>query len=794
VNRDARALELFEACLVRDASARAAFLDIACAGDVALRTEVDRLLTADSAAEDFLAEPIQPSPRRRDGERVGVWQIEHELGRGGMGTVYLARRADALYDKRVALKALRIDAPDLRARFANERRILAALEHPNIARLLDAGVDAHDMPYVVMDFVEGEPITRWCDAHAPGAKARVALFLKVLDAVQYAHGRLVVHRDLKPANILVDGDGEPKLLDFGIAKLMGEGDFALTETGFAPLTPEYASPEQIRGEPIGTASDIYALGVLLYELLAGTLPHATAGLARGALERVICETEPMQPSIVAARSGRGRLDHDLDHVVLRAMAKSPRDRYASCAQLADDLERYVRGEPVVAANAGFRHRAAKFVRRNRVPVAIGAAIVAALVAGTLVTLRQARIARSERDRAAEISQFLQDMLAAADPNERGRDVSAKALVDDAARTLAERTHGDAGVETALRVTLAGTYKGLGELDAALDQARAAAASAGAAGEVDAGTRAQAFEVLAEVLQARSQEAEAAQWAERAAAFDDPQATAWVGQAENLLGIIARHQGKLEEAGRHYQRALGVYREGEKIPEAHVAVVLSDLGVLRIDQGDPHAAVALQEQAVAIMRRVHPQAHPQTAAMLSALADARALDHDYAGAEAAFKETLAIRTTLLGESHPDTLFSMVAYASLLNIDLHRYAEGEALARHAWDLGRAHLPDPHQQTAYAGITLADALMHLGRPEEAVPVMRETYAMRCKLLPATSPVLLNTESLLGAALAESGNAGEGEPLMRDAVDRLNATVGEKNSFTLRAVERLATSVTKH
>ncbi|HEY6986725.1 MAG TPA: serine/threonine-protein kinase [Rhodanobacteraceae bacterium] len=782
-----RAFDVFERSLGCAANERAGFLDRECADDAELRREVERLLAADEAADAFLERPFGAAANR-SGEQFGPWRIVREIGHGGMGTVYLAERSDALYDKKVALKLLRFDAGDLRARFANERRILATLEHPNIARLLDAGIDAGGVPYVAMEYVEGESITKWCDVHELDVAKRIALFLKVLDAVQSAHGKLVVHRDLKPANILVDASGEPKLLDFGIAKLLDAELRGLTQTGFAPLTPEYASPEQVRGEPIGTASDIYALGVLAYELCAGERPYRIASTAPREIERVVCETDPVQPSTVARTNARAKLDHDLDHVILRAMAKSPADRYASCAQFADDLRRFLAGQPVLARHAGWRYRAGKFVRRHRASVAAATLIAAMLVASTFVALRQAYIARAERDKAERISTFLQDMLAAADPNERGRNVTVAEVLDTAAGTLEQTLHDEPDVVASLRLTLSDTYLGLGLLDSALAQARAAVALVDGQGHVDADTRGRAYEALAEALHARSDDVEARRWAERTAALTDPSAIAWVGQAENMLGIIDRHEGHFDEAARHYRRALDVYRGNRAVPESHVANVLNDLAILKIDQGHPADAIPLQEEALAITRRIHPGSHPQTATMLSSLGDSRAMVKDFTGAETAFQDALSMRSALLGEQHPDTILTLTSYANMLAMDLHRYADAEPFARRAWDAARAKLPDPHQQTAYAGLVLAECLVQQGRAAEAVPILRKALAMRRQMLPAGSPLIASSEGALGAALVRSGNVAEGEPLLRGAVARLTESVGPDHPITKATAARLA------
>jgi serine/threonine-protein kinase len=786
VNDPRRVLQLLERALEAEPATRAALLDSECDGDAQLRSEVERLLKADAVAGAFLDAPLRTGADR-SGERVGPWQLIRELGHGGMGSVYLATRADDLYAKQVALKLLRFDVADLRARFANERRILATLEHPNVARLLDAGTDASGAPYVAMEYVEGEPITRWCDAHALDLRARIALFVKVLDAVQSAHSQLIVHRDLKPANILVDRHGEPKLLDFGIAKLVDRDERGLTLTGMAPLTPEYASPEQVRGAPIGTASDIYALGVLLYELVTRERPYDIASTNPREIERAVCESVPPRPSAVARAHGRARVDRDLDHTILRALAKAPAERYASCTQFADDLRRYLAGQPVLATHARWSYRAWKFIGRHRLPVAVSALFVAMLLAGTLIALQQARIARAERDKAQRVNAFLHDMLAAPDPALSGRHVTVADVLDHATASLDDARNVGPEEVASLRLTLADTYLGLGLLDPALVQARAAVALVEQAGDTDAATRARAYQALSEILHARSEDDEALRWSVRVAAFTDPAAVNSVAEAENMQGIIARTRGDYDAAAAHYERSLDVYRRSGAPPDSQVAVVLNGLGVLRGNQGDFKAAIALHEQALAIERRLHPQAHPQVASVLAALGDVRALDKDFVGSEAAFKEALAMRESLLGMDHADTISTLAGYANMLAVDLHRYAEGEVLARRAWDAARAHLPDPHQQTAYAGVVLSECLVRQGRAGEAVPILRVVLAMRRQMMAANHPLLANTESLLGAALVQSGSIDEGEPLLRGAVARLEAALGADHELTQRARARL-------
>ena len=428
---------LFEQALERPPDERAAFLDQACHGDEALRREVRSLLS--SHDDGFLDEPLSlDAPSGDDGaahtgQRIGAYRLVREIGHGGMGAVYLAERADGQFHQQVAVKFVRhgVDSDTLRRRFRAERQILARLEHPHIARLIDGGVSEDGLPYLAMEYVEGTRIDHYCDAHHLSTNERLRLFLAVCEAVHYAHQNLIVHRDLKPSNILVTEGGTVKLLDFGIAKLLDDNAAAtpldeVPRTGMRVMTPEYASPEQIRGEPVTTAFDVYALGIILYELLAGQRPYRLSGLSPGEMERIVCEKAPARPSTAVTREAqtdatraatpeeisrmrstqpdklRRRLAGDLDTIVMMALHKDPSRRYRSVGQLSEDLRRHLDGLPVTARPDSFAYRISKFIRRHWMGVA--AAVFISLLGGIATTAWQARVAEQQRRKALTIAQ------------------------------------------------------------------------------------------------------------------------------------------------------------------------------------------------------------------------------------------------------------------------------------------------------------------------------------------------------------------------------------------------------
>jgi eukaryotic-like serine/threonine-protein kinase len=585
---------LFAEAAALAAGEREAFLDARCEGDGELRAELESLLGADAQDEDPLREVVEAAavevalereaaaagPPTAD--RVGPYRLIGVLGRGGTSTVHRAVRADDAYSMEVAVKTLHggVLGPDTRERFRRERQILADLEHPNVARLLDGGTRDDGTPYVVMERVDGLPIDEHARRHRLGLRERIALFRKVCAAVQYAHQRLVVHRDLKPSNILVQADGTPKLLDFGIAKLLADEAQAATVTERRWMTPEYASPEQVRGERVSTASDVYSLGAVLYELLTGRRPYELASRSGGEIERVVSTATPAAPSaaVASVRDGAGsepatttirprELRGDLDNIVLMALRKEPERRYRSAGELDDDLERFEQGLPVRSRPDTIRYRTRKFVRRHRLGVATAALLLALLSGFGAVTFVQARhlaaerdVAELERDKARRVAGFLTETLTARDDaGVPAGELTARELIDRGAAHLAD--------------------------DALDDQPAVRAALLQAVGEVylfhERTDRAQ--ELLDEALVLR-----------RAALGEEHLDTA---ESRAALGDLALRDRDMETAFDHYSAALEVRRRLAGEPSSPVADSLAQLATLHHMQGDFEESERLYRQAL-----------------------------------------------------------------------------------------------------------------------------------------------------------------------------------------------------
>jgi len=738
---------IFQGATERTGGSRAAYLDEACAGDQLLRAEVDALLREHESDPHFMERPLvqlaDEDPGRSvfppltpaavgSAEKVGPYRIVREIGEGGMGVVYLAMHEGPGFERPVALKVVRrdMDTGQMLRRFQLERRLLAALRHPNVARLLDAGAMPDGRPYFVMDFVEGTPIDGYCERRRLSVRERLRLFLAVASAVEHAHASLIVHRDIKPGNILVSEAGVPVLLDFGIGKLL---DRSITSdpsvstemmTSGRAFTPAYASPEQIRGEPVSTATDVYGLGALLYQLLTSKRPFEGTGIA---LEQAVLDTDPPKPS---AATG-GTLDSDLDAIVLKAMRKEAERRYTSVAALSDDLQRYLDGQPVRAHAGSFSYRAGKFARRNRMAIAAASVVFTALVGATWYSTAQARAVARERDKALAVQTFLLEMFGSAG-QQRGDSVSIRQLLDGQAALLPTAYPGEPEMQAEMLAVLAEGYDRLGLFPQAEPLAQQALELRRAALGPNHPDLAFSTSLLGWIQHQRGRSKEGEELLREALAlWRDARPKNPAGHARTLndLGVVREAQSQYADAAALYREAIAIRRRELGASSRAVAVTSSNLAVVLYRTGDVPGAIVAAESALAVMRRASGPDHQRSTLIQGNLAAMRASRGDLAGAEAEYRDVLARQERVLGRQHPVTSGTIYALASVLRSQ-RRFADAESVAAEALvNFERAH-GSAHLRTAQALIMLGTIRSSLGRTREAIPLLQRAHDIQASV----------------------------------------------------------------
>ncbi|HUF26140.1 MAG TPA: serine/threonine-protein kinase [Gemmatimonadaceae bacterium] len=779
-----RISSLFDAAVGLDRAGRTELLDRACREDAVLRAEVETLLHAADTTGDFIGASIARASGELAagstvvGPTLGAYRLVGELGVGGMGAVYLAERADTQYTARVAVKVLRggLATPELERRFLGERQILADLVHPNIARLLDGGT-AHDgMPYIVMEYIDGQPLDVWCETL--GLRDRIRLFMTVCTAVQHAHQALVIHRDIKPSNILVTAAGQPKLLDFGIAKLLGSQAEATGETtALRIMTPSHASPEQIRGGRITTAADVYSLGVVLYQLLAGRLPFDIAGLSFAELERRVCDEEPPRPSVRAPPERARLLRGDLDNIVLKALRKDPARRYGSAGELAEDLRRWLAREPVSARPDTMPYRVSMFVRRHTVGVGAAAAIVFLLATLAVTSIVQARRVAVERDHAEagrltaqRVTDFLVRLFTVADPNVSGADtVTVRHVLDEGAR----RVLTELGDEPDVRATIAGTmgrvYRNLGLYEPArvlTDSALAIRRAIHPSGDTAIAT---ALHEKAELFYTEgAYDSAAAIHREVLAIRRDRLGPRHPDVAVSLAGLAAAldELGSFEESELLYREALAIDRIAHGPQHELVATDMASLAAVLRSQAKYIEAITLLREDLAIGRRVHGSDHLDVAATLNQLSRTLTLAGRTAEAVPFVREALDIQRRVHRGPHPETAASLGNLAGILS-GLGQYDESEATRRESLTMLRAVFGDDHPYIAATLNSLGDVQVRKGDLAAAESTYRESLAAHRRSLGLGHPNLGYPLTGLGLVLVDRGRPREAEPLLREASD---------------------------
>ncbi len=808
--------EIFFQSLDLSGPQRQEFVSRACGSDDVLRAEVESLLNAHRRAGDFLRTPAVPRSSASDpcdtlaraasaeawlGRLIGSYRVASVLGTGGMGTVLLAERADEQFQKQVAIKVIRagMATEDALRRFRIERQVLAQLDHPNIARLIDGGATDDGLPYLVMERVEGIAIDRFCEQRRLSVTERLHLFRKVCAAVQYAHQHLVVHRDLKPGNILITPDGEPRLLDFGIAKVL---DHATAESGpnatvpaLRLLTPRYASPEQLCGEAVTTASDIYSLGVILYELLTGLRPFATETDSAHDMERLVRAQEPTRPSTAVRRSTQSsadgrvaaprtiapavglpeadtrrlsrRLAGDLDNIVLMALRREPPRRYASVAQLSEDIRRHLEGLPVAARAATLRYRVTTFARRHAVAVTAATSLFLGLLAASIVsTLLYVRAdaarltaqraeseAEAQRSIAEQINNFLQQILAAPDPAQAGPNVMVRTLLDTADQRIRESDlpRAQPAIEAAIRATLGNTYRALGLL-------------------------AEAEPHLARALEIR-----------RAAIAANTTHALGLAASVHDLALLRQAQAQYDAAEALYREALALRSAISANGTPLLADIRSNFASLFSTRGEFDAAERMFRDALEEYQRIYREDHPRVASGLDNLGTLLHRRGEHGAAEPLLRHALEIRKAALGEENYDVMRSLSSLA-LVTRDRGDNAAAEALFAEAVRVARKVAGDDHPALATTLNNLAVFHQHSGSPAAAEAPIREALAIRRRRLGHDHPEVAATLNSLAALLKARGAFDEARDLYREAIGIYRSAFSADHPETVTVVNNLA------
>jgi len=751
---------------------------------------------------------------------IGPYRLTQMLGTGGMGEVWRAEQTEPIH-RTVALKLIKagMDTRAVVARFDSERQALALMEHPNIAKVFEAGATPEGRPYFVMEYVHGFPITDYCDRHRLTIKERLGLFMQVCEGVQHAHQKAIIHRDLKPSNVLVeevDDKPVPKIIDFGLAKAMGQQLTEMTlftEAGAMLGTPDYMSPEQAdRNERnIDTRTDVYSLGVILYELLVGELPIGSRELRAAGIEAMlqkICEQEPVRPSTKLKSLGPSAKDSaerrkeapeslerhlrgDLDWITIKALEKDRSRRYGSVSDLACDLERYLHDQPVSAGSPSAGYRAHKFIRRHRFGVGVAAAAVVLLIGFATTMALQARRIAKERDRANRIADFMTQMFAVSDPSEAlGNTITARTILDTASNEIRAGLAKDPEVQSELMFTMARTYASLGLYPIAYNLSSATLENRRRLlGPADRKTL-QSMAQVAWILDRQGHDAEAEKLirqtiaeASRALGPEDPVTL----EAMDRLGVILERLARFDEEEKLERQLVEISSRRFGAEDIHTLRAMVSLGDALSFQSRYAEAEGLYRQALTIEQRVLGPEHPQTIGTMHNLANRIQEQGRYTEAEGLYRQTLAIEQHVLGSAHPDTADSMTALANTLYYE-GKSAEAEKLYRAALEVEQHALGPDHPYTTKPLEGLANTLAGEGHFAEAEKLQRQILDIRERKLGPDHTDTLLSKFNIADVLYQEGNLVEAEKLIREAFTAQMRVLGSENPDTLASKAELA------
>ena len=821
---------LFSAVIRLNANQRDSYLDQECADDPSLRGLVETLIRAhedvtgilDRSAGDAIGSALSVPVAFVEGDRVGAYRIIRQLGTGGMGDVYLAQRDDDQYRRNVAIKVLRhgLLSTEMLARFRSERQILALLDHPNIAKMYDGGVTDTGIPYVVMEYVEGDTINHYCDKYALPVRDRLRLFLDVCYAVRHAHRNLVVHRDLKPGNILVTADRRVKLLDFGIAKLLDDhmvdtDDQVHTREDARVMTPDYASPEQLFGKPVTVASDVYSLGVLLHELLTGVRPHRFAGMTRLEIEKRLETTSISRPSTLVDQEFVSKtsieitewkkwLHGDLDSIILAALRTEVDQRYPSADKLAADIDHYLNDQPVTARNDEFSYRLSKFLKRNRFTVVVTSLMVAMVLTFLVVTLinnieirRQSEQILYEQEKAREVADFLSGLFSELNPNQaQGTDISARELLDQGAAQISTKLAGQPDMEAELLQVVGTVYFNVNDYTRAeelLGLAYTIRDSLYGPYHIDtAESMYWVARMHAELAQYAKADSLLKLVAENYNSIDHASARWKQARASGDRGLIMRLMGNYADAEPFFTDAIDIIREelGAKHPE-HVRMLNNYATLLNAQARYEEADVILTE-ILAINREIHGELHTDVLRGISNLATNKNFIKKPAEADSLLIIAQGMALLLLGEDHN-------VYQTILNNRASFMLQGgktdsaEVMYRKVIELRTKSTGPDHPIIGFSTLGLANTLNALGRYEEAQLYTQMTIDNWAKSMPAGSWFVSAASIIHGESLIGAGKVTEGEAIIEEHFEIVREARGDSDQFVRKGAKLLQEKYTR-